>query len=112
MARKKLFASRDDRLHHQAGGFRQTCRDNDGTAGYGSTVRPAKGMGHDAWPGALAVLLAQISTWPPSSMTRFGGIRKNSVAASALRCIASNNLQRTAPNCDLRSGTSVTRPTK
>ena len=31
-----------------------------------------------------------ISTCPPSSMTRFGGMWKNSVAGSALRCMKSN----------------------
>jgi hypothetical protein len=31
--------------------------------------------------------MPQISVWLPSSITRFGGMLKKSVAASALRCI-------------------------
>ena len=44
----------------------------------------------------------EISTWPPSSITRFGGMRKNSVADSALRCIASNTCERKRPPARLR----------
>src|SRR5262249_1970039 len=55
---------------------------------------------------------AHISTLVPISITRFGGMRKNSVAARALRCMASNNLQRMVLRRDFRSGTIVTLPTK
>ena len=37
---------------------------------------------------------------------------QNSVAGKALRCMASNSLQRIVPRRDFRSGTIVTRPTK
>src|SRR5688572_10407711 len=36
----------------------------------------------------------QISTWEPSSTTRFGGSLKNSIALSALRSIQANNFSR------------------
>src|SRR5262249_34349239 len=48
---------------------------------------------------------AQISAWLPSSMTRFGGMRKKSVAASALRCMTSNSWQRTRPSREIFAGT-------
>ena len=38
------------------------------------------------------------AVWLPSSITRFGGIRKKSVAARALRCMILNTLQRIRPN--------------
>jgi hypothetical protein len=34
----------------------------------------------------------QTSTWPPSSITRYGGMWKSSVSGNALRCMASTDL--------------------
>ena len=80
------------RRQSQSDGERLTDRNNDKQAGndgqYGGRFE------HDYTNGRADIV--QISTCPPSSTTRFGGIRKNSVAASAFRCIASNSLRRMA----------------
>src|SRR5271154_7013653 len=59
-----------------------------------------------------AAKLNYISTWPPSSITRFGGMRKNSVAGSALRSMKANTRRRNEFICERLAATIETRPTK
>lgn len=53
-----------------------------------------------------------ISIWPPSSITRFGGMRKNSVAGSALRCMKSNTPRLNELKRERLAPMIETRPTK